>query len=389
MQSLVQEDSKKTDPLQKFSQELRPYVNTMLGFASLLKDSTLQKNDRDHFIDQIISNGDNILQILENAIQYSKIEIGDSSIKPLRFNISEMVFDIVQAMESGAEQKNIDIHVIFRNPIPETIISDPLKIRQILTNILGNAIRYAGDEGFILISLDYKVLEGGNSQFIIEVDDSAAAGGSLQRDLSNLEDVENLMLSSESALLQRPGLNLSQKFAEALGGYLNIKPSSLGKGHCFSLTVPAGNNGNEPFLKKRKIASFKQKVFNTLKKSNRLKNTKILLAEDSSMNEAIISSYLNKEGANLTFVNNGLEAVDAVKNKDFDLILMDIQMPLLDGLEATRQIRQLGFQKPIVALTGQAFRNDVEKSLMAGCDTHLTKPIEKNALIEEIQKRIL
>jgi hypothetical protein len=382
------EDTKKINLLNDFSQELRPYINTMIGFASLLKDTSLQQNDRDHFVDQIISNGDHVLQIFENALQFSKLQKGDPSPMHVQFNISEMVFDVVQALKAGAEQKNIDIHVVFKNPIPETITSDPLKIRQILTNVLGNAIRFAGDEGFILVSLDLQNSGNGNSNFILEIDDSAT-GISSHAALTDIEKLDTLESSlNQTALFHRPGLILSQKFAEALGGHLIVKQSELGKGHCFSLIFPTGNIGNGTFLKKRKTLSLKKKIFSTLKKSNRLKNIRILLAEDSSINEALIRSDLNKEGADLTFVNNGLEAIDAVKYQNFDLILMDIQMPLLDGLEATRQIRQLGFQKPIVALTGQAFRDDAEKSLLAGCDTHLTKPVPKDTLIEEIQKRV-
>ena len=102
----------------------------------------------------------------------------------------------------------------------------------------------------------------------------------------------------------------------------------------------------------------------------------------------MIRLFLEKEGAVLSYAQNGLEAIEAVKSADFDVILMDIQMPLLDGLEATRQIRHLGFKKPIIALTGQVLRDDADKSLKAGCDTHLSKPVRKETLIQEIEKRI-
>ncbi len=381
-------DFNKIDLLQNFSQEIRSPINTIIGFASLLKNNSLPKGDRDHFVNQIISNGDRVLQILENTFQMSKPHMFGTQREPALFNVSEMVYDVVHSLTPVAGQKKIDIYVVFRNPIPETITSDPLKIRQILTNILGNAIRYSGGEGFILVSLDYQASEGASSNFVLEIDDSAvrASDVRIHADFDQQGGPQSGL--NQAALLHRPGLILSQKFAADLGGELVVRLSELGEGHCFSLMVPTGDIGSGVFLKKRKTPSLKKKIVNTLKRSNRLKNVRILLAEDSSISEILISSYLGKEGADLTFVSNGIEAIDAVKNQTFDLILMDIQMPVLDGLEATRQIRQLGFQNPIIAMTGQAFRDDVEKSLVAGCDTHLTKPVSKEALIAEIQKRV-
>jgi CheY-like chemotaxis protein len=189
--------------------------------------------------------------------------------------------------------------------------------------------------------------------------------------------------------LVRPGFVLSREFATLLGGSLDIKPSDIGSGHSFSFQVPVGNQLDVPMLSKKSEPRIGQRVIELIqKKANRLSGVRVLLAEDSSDNEALMRLFLKKEGVVLTSVSNGLEAVDAVKNADFDLILMDIQMPLMDGLEATRQIRQLGFEKPIIALTGDALLGDAERSLRAGCSTHLTKPIQKEVLINEIQKHV-
>lgn len=363
-----------------FDQELRASVTTMMGFANLLKNSSLQNEDRERFLDQVISNGDHILQMLENALSLSKLQSGRTTAVKIPFNICDMIFDIIEALKAAAKQKTVDFHVVFKNPVPETISSDPLKIRPILTNILSNAVRYAGNDGFIFVTLDYRPSE--QSTFVVEVDDSA--GGSTEKNLISLQQVP----AQEATT--RPGLALSQEFAQALGGQLQVKKSDLGEGHCFSLQIPTGDVSKVSFLKKRKtLSSLEQKILKPFKKSKRLEGARILLAEDSSITELTLSSILLNEGAEVTFVNNGLEAVDAVKNHEFDLILMDIQMPVLDGLEATRRIRQLRFSKPILALTGELSRDDAEKSLMAGCDSHLKKPVQKETLIEEIQKRLL
>ena len=188
--------------------------------------------------------------------------------------------------------------------------------------------------------------------------------------------------------MNRPGMVLSQEFAKTLSGTVLVVPSSVGEGRSCQLLLPTGDLQGKGLIKRFKTPTIIDRVIGTFKKSHRLEGVRILLVEDSEDNETLIKLYLNKEGSRLSFAHNGLEAIDAVKKQEFDLILMDIQMPLLDGLEATRQIRQMGFKRPILALTGEAMRDDAEKSLKAGCDTHISKPVRKEILIEEIHKRV-
>lgn len=368
--------------LGELSQELRSPLNNILGFASLLKEKTLSESDREQFLDRILSNGDHLLQLLDDATQFSKIEKGEVLLEKVNFNISDMVYDVAEALKSAADKKDLGIHITFKTAIPRTITSDPLKMRQILSNILGSMIRAAEGDGFILVSLLFE-----DAQLKIKMDDSAA-GVSDGKTLTAAQKISRIESSFNAASeILHPGLALSRKFAEALGGSLDVTASELGNGDCFVLKIPAADLGDVEFLNKKKIPSILERFSTKLVASNRLMDVKILLAEDSSDSETLIRFYLKKEGAKLTHVHNGLEAIEAVKSQQFDVILMDIQMPLLDGLEATRQIRELGFQKPIIALTGETFRNDAEKSLKAGCDTHMTKPVQKEILVSELQKR--
>ena len=365
-------DDPPTDLLAELSQELRSPLNTILGFATLLKDPELSQKDQEQFIDRILSNGDDLLQILDDALNLSKIPNKAPNLEQVSFNIVEMIYDVVQTLKPMADKKELDIHLKFKTSIPETVVSDPLKVRQILNHLFASTIRSARDDGFILISLSFDS-ENQQPQLLIEIDDSGAK--------------PEVLVKTRKIL--RPGFSLSQKFAQLLGGRLTVRPSEFGEGDCFTFSVPCRNTGNVKLLTKRKTFVSSEKTESSPKKTRRLKNIKVLSAEDSIDNETIIRLFLSKEGALLTYVHNGLEAVEAVKNGEFDIILMDIQMPLVDGLEATRQIRHLGFQKPIIALTGKALRDDAEKSLKAGCDTHLTKPIRKELLIQEIEKRVV
>ena len=372
-------DQRTSELLAELSQDLRSPLNTILGFATLIKDPELSRKDRDQFIDRILSNGDDLLQILDDALNLSKASVRNPPSEQVTFNIVEMIYDVVQTLKPMADKKELDVHLKFKTSIPETVVSDPIKARQILNHLFANTIRSAREDGFILISLAHES-DKDQQKLIVEIDDS---GAQQEQKISQLEEAFNKTIPSE-----RPGFALSQKFAQTIGGSLTAQPSEFGEGNCFTFLLPCGNPKNVKLLNKRKNPPVVEKVDSSERRPGRLKNIKVLSAEDSIDNETVIRLFLDREGALLTYVHNGLEAIEAVKNGEFDIILMDIQMPLLDGLEATRQIRHLGYRKPIIALTGKALRDDAEKSLRAGCDTHIAKPIRKEILIHEIEKRV-
>jgi PAS domain S-box-containing protein len=378
----------KADLLMNMSREIRAPLNTILGFASLLKDSVLSETDRQQFGERILTSGDHLLQILDDILNFSKLETGQVPVDHVPVDISEMVHDIVAAMKPVADKKDIKFQVLYRSSIPEWVSSDPLKTRQILSNLIGNAVKYTDGGGFVVISLELQRQPVLGPVLAIDVDD-AGMGISREQQSKVFQPFAQLESSfNRNAGGGRLGLALSEKMAEALGGRLTLKASEVGAGSCFTFLLPTGDIKDVPMIKRKKSEPLVQKLINGFKKTKRLENVRVLLAEDSEDNETLINLYLNKEGALITHVNNGLEVLDMVKNQDFDVILMDIQMPLLDGLEATRQLRQKGFLKPILALTAHALREDAEKSLKAGCDTHINKPIKSEMLIEEIQKRV-
>ncbi len=372
------------DLLADLSIELRTPLNTMLGFASLLQDPFLSDTDKKHFVQRIIANGDHLLQVLDDALNFSKIQKGEVRIEKTEFSLAEMVHDIALPLKRTTARKGIDLLVTFKTAIPQVINSDPLKVRQVLTSFLGNAIRYAEGDGFILVSLS--LIHREQDFVCVEIDDSGISPSTSHA--SREHELAELEAPLHPDMANRPGMTLSQEFARALGGEVVVQPSELGSGNIIQFLIPTGLSREVPLINRIKAPTIVERVIGSIKKEHRLENIRILLVEDSQDNADVIKLYLNKEGAKLAFAHNGLEAIDAVKKQEFDLILMDIQMPILDGLEATRQIRQLGFRKPIVALTGEALRDDAEKSLKAGCDSHISKPVRKEALIEEIQKRV-
>lgn len=378
----------KTDLLLNLSREIRTPMNTILGFASILRDSSLSEQERMQFLERIITNGDQLLQLIDDILNLSKFEVGETNLENVRFNLSDLVFDVIQALNPIAEKKGVKLLTSFNTPIPGLIVADPHRIRQIMTTLIGNAIKYTESGGRILVSMEFQNNYKFGPSVNIDVEDTGI-GISEEQQRKIFQPFAQLdSITDRTAHGSRLGLALAERLAESLGGRLTLKGSEMGQGSCFSLTLPTGNISDVEFIKGKKTTPFAKKFLSGFRRAKRLENVKVLLAEDSEDNETLVRLYLEKEGALISYAHNGLEVLDAVKQSDFDIILMDIQMPLLDGLEATRQLRQKGFHKPIVALTAHALKDDVEKSLKAGCDTHLTKPIRGEALIEEIQKRV-
>jgi len=379
----------KADLLVNMSREIRTSMNTILGFASLLKDSSLTNLDRDQLNDKIVTTGDQLLQMIDDILNLSKFEESHEELEKIRFNVSDMIYDVAQAMRPVAEKKDVKLQIFFNTPVPQQIHSDPHRLRQIITHLIGNSVKYTESGGRILIFLSFEQHKSFGPSMRIDVEDTGV-GIPLEQQSRLFQPFAQLNTPlSRGASGSRLGLALSEKMATSLGGNLSLKGSEIGQGSCFSLLVPTGDITDVPMIKGKKVEPFALKFLSNLRKTKRLEDIKVLLAEDSEDNETLVRLYLKKEGAQVTCAHNGLEALDLLRNEDFDIVLMDIQMPLMDGLEATRQLRQRGFHKPILALTAHALKGDIEKSLKAGCDTHLTKPIQGEALIQEIQKRVL
>ena len=371
--------------LANMSHEIRTPMNAILGFGDLLMDDGLTEAERLDYASRIRGNGDQLLQLIDDILDLSKIEAGKVRIEKLRFSIAELVNEVAQQLRPLAERKNLALEVEFRTPVPQVIYSDPVRLKQILTNLIGNAIKFT-QAGRIEVRLSFE------KRFLaIEVEDTGLGISSASQ-----RELFRPFHQGDGSITRRfggtgLGLALSRRLAAALEGSLSLARSEPGKGSCFRLNIETGDVSGVLFVTSPKDLSPVRsrpalKVAGARVK--KLQGVKLLLAEDSSENETLIRLYLEREGAELTAVRNGQEAVETAASRDFDLVLMDIQMPEMDGLEATRRLRAGGFSKPILALTAHALREEVERSLQAGCDAHLTKPIERSSLVDAIKTRL-
>lgn len=359
--------------LTNMSHEIRTPMNSILGFSELLSEAPLSDEYRD-YIQRIQANGGHLLQIIDDILDIAKVESGKVNLERIRFSAFSLISEVFQSLRRLAQSKGIEAKLFIDQNAADQIVTDPLRVRQILMNLVSNALKFT-EKGQIVIR--YKQSEFISDAVCIEIEDT---GIGIAEDRTKA--LFNAFEQADSSITRRfggtgLGLALSKRLAEVLGGSLRLKWTELGKGSCFEFQFPV-NGTMAPLGPKDQSSPASTLLVGPPAAS--LEGLRVLLAEDSSDNVMLLRIYLGKEGVCLAVAHNGAEAVQMAEAEDFDLILMDIQMPVLDGLEATRQLRSHGFNKPIIALTAHALKEETEKSLAAGCDAHLAKPVSRHDL---------
>lgn len=378
---LTAEDSNrlKTAFLANMSHEIRTPMNGILGFAALLKKSDLTGVEQLEYIRIIEKSGIRMLNIINDIIDISKIEAGLMKVDMAETNINEQVEYIYNFFKPEVEAKEMQLS--FKNTLPAKkaiIKTDREKLYAILTNLVKNAIKYARTG---TIELGYELVEKQNLVFLQFFVKDTGIGIPNNRQKAIFErfiqaDIENKKAQQGAGL----GLTISKSYVEMLGGTIGVE-SEEGKGSTFYFTIPYN-------AVKEEQPAFK-KLVSTNKTENQAKNLKILIAEDDEDSEMLISIMVESLGKEILKVRTGLAAIEACKaHPDIDLILMDIQMPIMGGYEATRQIRQFNKEVIIIAQTAYGLSVDLEKSLDAGCNDYISKPINSDELKALIQKNI-
>jgi signal transduction histidine kinase/BarA-like signal transduction histidine kinase len=358
----------KSQFLANMSHEIRTPMNGIIGTCeNLLGNQSIEDSVR-YRLNIIIQSADNLLSILDGILDWSKIEAGKMTLNNRPLSAVELIQTNVELHRQGALRKNISLRLLFSGPrIPDTLLFDGGKLSQILNNLLSNAIKFT-DRGEVNVTVYYQ-----DDELSIEVHDS---GQGIPSDKLNaiFEQFEQLD-GSKTRNVGGTGLGLaiSRKLAELMGGKLTVT-SELGKGSCFCCQIKAP------------IAN-RQTVGDTQQHPEISPDCKILLVEDNDINAEIVLDMLQSESLRAIRVTNGQAALAAINQHNFDLILMDCQMPIMDGFTATKAIRQRTDDKaniPIVALTANAFDEDHQACLDAGMNAHLSKPIRKVTLFKTL-----
>jgi signal transduction histidine kinase len=366
-------DRLKSAFLSNMSHEIRTPLNGILGFAELLKEPHLLSEDKSEFITAIEISGTRLLNTVNSIINISQIETGNASLNLCQTNLNEKTEFIYNFFKPIADSKGLQF--IFRNGLPSgdsTIITDSDKIYEILTNLIINAIKFT-DNGSVEIGYEKK---GDNIEFYVR---DTGQGLNVQQ-LEYIFDIFRQGSEGHNRNYEGSGLGLSvaKSYVEMLGGRIYVV-SELGKGSTFYFTIPFITESN--FVPKIK------NVPPTLYEEVPLKNLKILIVEDDEISHLMLSRTVRKISKEVLHATTGVEAVETCRNNpDIDLVLMDIQMSEMNGYKATQQIRQFNKDVIIIAQTAHGLLGDRKKSIQAGCNDYLSKPIKSEALKALIMK---
>lgn len=365
-------DNLKTAFLQNMSHEIRTPLNGILGFSNLLQEDNLKNEEIKEYTRVISQSGYRLMEIINNVLDISKIETGQIEISNITFSLNSMIADLYSFFSPFTLEKKIKLN--YSTSLENSncqITTDDTKLNQILTNLINNALKFTSEGD---IDFGYEVLDE-EIRFFVK-DTGMGISPEFHNKIFNRFTQIDLKTTRgfEGAGL---GLAICKGLVEKLGGKIWVE-SELSKGTSFFFTLP--NNAS------------RQEVSNNQKadlKINFEKRIKILIVEDDLTSCAYLSKVLKENHFVLIQVQNGLKAVESVKNiSDIDLILMDIRMPVMDGIEATKQIKAIRPDLPIIAQTAYAFREERERILSIGCNDYLSKPIEKNKLLNLIKKYV-
>lgn len=362
--------------LASMSHEIRTPLNAILGFQELLKNTKLNKEQRE-FVNSIDFAGRNLLVIINDILDLSKIEAGKFIFDEAPVQIRKNLQSVIELLEQRAIEKNIKIKTHVDSKIPRIVLGDDNRLTQILLNLIGNAIKFT-EKGEISIEIEIEKKEDQHLNCLFKISDT---GIGISQE--NLKQIFNRFTQASSETNRKYGgtglgLTIVQQLVELQGGEISVT-SELNRGSVFSFSIP---------FKIDKNAIEAKKFDNQIEIPNTFENLNILVVEDMVLNQNLIKKIMQKWNANLEIANNGIEALAKVKKTYFDLILMDIQMPELDGYETTKQIRasEIPHLKtiPIIALTAHASSAEAEKCINLGMNAYLAKPFN----VENLKKVI-
>ncbi len=367
-------DRAKSEFLANMSHEIRTPMNGILGMADVLSESALCEDER-KCVDTIRDSGQALLKIINDILDLSRLESGKLEVSEIDFNLRQCIDGAVALLRHKADQKGIQLTVEYAEDLPKEVRSDDGRLRQIVVNLVGNAVKFTSEGGVRVVVERDTTTENG---IRIEVCDT---GIGITADQAN--HIFDRFSQADAATTRAfggtgLGLTISAMLAQRMGGDITLC-TDYEDGACFVATIdtkPPGGNLNQIISKV---------AFST----EHLNGARILLAEDNKTNRLLVQKFLAEYNVDLIEVSNGLQAVEFCKAYSPDVVLMDMSMPELDGVEATRIIRSLPIhQPPIVALTANAFDSDRDMCLEAGMDYFLSKPINKNDLLQALSSQL-
>ena len=374
-------DKAKSEFLANMSHEIRTPMNSVIGFSEVLAQEDLT-NEQKKYVDLIWKSGKNLMMIINDILDFSKIEAGKLEIDIVECNIHQILDDIDSMLRPAAQKKALEFQVLQSGQLPGQIRTDPSRLRQCLINLVNNAIKFT-EKGHVYIKVSIENDCNSNACIRFDIEDTGIGIKSQDR-----EKIFESFTQADGSTTRKYGgtglgLSITRLLAGLLGGELTLT-SEEDKGSVFSLVIPAGIDlTNQVLSDKYNVAEQKDSD----EKIEQLTfSGHVLVAEDVETNQVLAKVLLNRMGLEVTISADGNEAVQKALAEKFDLILMDIQMPGMDGYEATKRLREQGIKTPIIALTAHAMKGDDKKCIQAGCNDYLAKPMNRYELIEKVSK---
>ena len=364
--------------LANMSHEIRTPLTAIIGFSESLLDPSQNMEERVSSINTVIRSGKHLMQVINDILDLSKVEADKLEIESIEVSPFELLSDVQSFVSLMAEDKGIFFDIDYNFPLPEKVVTDPVRLKQVVINLCSNAIKFTHKGG-----VHVKVSFNEDSQeLIISIIDTGI--GLTQNQISK---IFNPFTQADSSTTRQYGgtglgLYLSKQLAIKLGGDISVE-STPDVGSSFTVTVATHNTENIKllaYMPKVDVLSSQP----IIDRYTHAVEGKVLLAEDNLDNQKLISMYLRKIGADVVIANNGKEAIELTENENFDLILMDMQMPIMNGIDATVRLKKMEYPAPIVALTANAMKEDIDTCYEAGCSGFLQKPISQQNFFDTV-----
>jgi PAS domain S-box-containing protein len=377
----------KTQFLANVSHEIRTPLGAIIGFSELLQRKDPPAATRMEYATAIHRNGQILAKLINEILDLSKVEAGKLEIEAIEFDLPQLIQEMNSTFSKLAKQRGLKYVSICKTALPQKVVSDPIRVRQILMNLVGNALKFT-EKGHVTLEIDE--LNSGDKEvpdvLIFTVVDSGIgipeeARHKLFQEFSQA-DASTTRKYGGTGL----GLTLARKIAKAMGGGVELVSSTPGVVSRFQFQFPVNVRREEQTLKDpaEKLPALAGAEVPEVPERH-LAGVRVLVAEDVPDNQLLLKNILEENGASFEMVASGKEAMERALAGNYNVVLMDLQMPIMDGATATRRLREMGYARPIVALSAHAMAAEKEKALRAGFDDYLTKPINQMALVKTIQ----
>ncbi|WP_227545995.1 response regulator [Marinobacter fonticola] len=369
----------KSQFLANMSHEIRTPLAAIIGYGETLLDPGLKEDEKRSSAETVVRSGRHLLDLVNDILDHSKIDANKLNVDILEVNLPELLDEVRAFFAPRSKEKGVDFSIACEFPLPETIQTDPTRLRQIIINLCGNALKFT-ESG--TISLNVRC-QRETETLVARVVDSGI--GMKPEQLSRLFDP----FAQGSAAIARQyggtglGLSISKRLAEMLGGSIAVS-SVYGEGSEFEVSIATGPLEGVHLLRDASELVQRRRML-PMVAAPRLQG-RILCAEDNEVNRKLVKLMVERTGAEIAYANNGAEALDLATHEAFDLILMDIQMPVMNGRDATVALREAGVNTPIIALTANVMAEDIDDYRRAGCTDHVAKPIDKHRFYEVLAR---